>query len=104
MAIYRWTPSSGWLRAQAQGQHANYDNDSGDFYATPVGLWYIPVHPTYPSEPHKFKLMATKHPSCNMRINSSIGADNRVGGWQNNQFSVTEIDGDLAVNNTLSTF
>lgn len=104
MAIYRWTPSSGWLRAQAQGQHANYDNDSGDFYASPVGLWYIPVHPTYPSEPHKFKLMATKHPSCNMRINSSIGADNRVGGWQNNQFSVTEVDGDLAVNNTLTTF
>ena len=104
MAIYRWTPSSGWLRAQAQGQHANYDNDSGDFYATPVGLWYIPVHPTYPSEPHKFKIMATKHPDCNMRINSSIGADNRVGGWQNNQFSVTEVDGDLAVNNTLTTF
>ena len=26
LALYRYTPSSGWLRAQAQGQHANYDN------------------------------------------------------------------------------
>ena len=72
---------------------------------TPVGLWYIPVHPTYPNEPHIFKLMGTKHPKDNnIRVNSGIGADNRIGGWQNNQFSVTEIDGDLAVNNTLSTF
>ena len=105
LALYRYTPSSGWLRAQAQGQHANYDNDSGDFYATPVGLWYIPVHPSYPTETHIFKLMGTKHPSCNIRVNSGIGADNRIGGWINNQFSVTEVDCDnVAAINNLTTY
>ena len=100
-ACYRWTPSAGWLRAQAQGQHANYDNNCGDFYTTAACFWYIPVNASYASEPHHFKLMGTKHPDCGIRINCSIGADNRVGGWQNNMFMVQEIDGDniQAINN-----
>ena len=105
LALYRYTPSSGWLRAKAQGQHANYDNDSGDFYASPVGLWYIPVHPSYPTETHIFKLMGTKHPDCNIRVNCGIGADNLAGGWINNQFSVTEVDCDnVAAINNLTTY
>ena len=104
MAIYRWTPGGGWLRCQAQGEHADYDNDNGDFYSTCVGLWYIPVASGQPNQQHQFKLMATKHPSCEIRINCSIGADNRIGGWQNNMFSVTEIDGDQISNVNLTTY
>ena len=48
--------------------------------------------------------MATKHPSCEIRINCSIGADNRIGGWQNNMFSVTEIDGAQISNVNLTTY
>ena len=49
--------------------------------------------------------MGTKHPSCNIRVNSGIGADNRIGGWINNQFSVTEIDCDnVAAINNLTTY
>lgn len=104
MAIYRWTPGGGWVRCQAQGQHAEYENDNGDFYATACGLWYIPVASSQPNQQHQFKLMATKHPDCGIRIHCSIGADNRIGAWQNNMFSVTEIDGDQVSNVNLSTY
>jgi len=108
MAIYRNTPSAGWERCYAQGQHAAYDNDSGDYYTTTMGLWYVPVHPTYPNEPHTFELRGTRHPgggpSGNIRINCTIGADNRIGGWQNNMLSVHEIDGDMVVNTNITRF
>ena len=104
MALYRWTPSANWFRCNAQGQHADYDNDSGDFYSTPIGVWYIPVHPSYPTEQHQFKIMGTKHPGCNIRVHSTIGQDNRVGNWQNNMFSITEIDAENAVVVNLTTY
>lgn len=104
MSIWRNTPSAGWQEVQAQGQHATYDNNLGDFYQSPVGLWYIPVHPTYPTEPHSFKLSGNRHPGqspnpIRIRVNCTIGQDNRVGDWQNNMFSVTEIDGDSLIKN-----
>lgn len=108
-AIWRHTPSAGWTKMYSQGQNANYDNNAGDWYASPVGLWYVPAHPTYPSEPHSFKISGRRHPGqapnpIRIRVNSSIGYDNRIGGWQNNMFSVSEIDGDMVVNNTLTVF
>ena len=104
MACYRWTPSSGWLRAQAQGQHSEYDNNCSDFYASGNGLWYIPVHPSYPNEQHQFKFMGTRHPDDPIRIHCDIGQDNRICGWQNNMFSVTEIDTENTTNVNLTTY
>ena len=48
--------------------------------------------------------MGTKHPGCNIRVHSSIGQDNRVGNWQNNMFSITEIDAENAVVVNLTTY
>lgn len=91
-ALYRHTPSSGWNLIQAQGNHANYDNNLGDYYASAMFLCYAPVHQTYPTEVHTFRIYAQQHNSQNYRINSGVGYDNRVGGWINNMFEVMELD------------
>ena len=48
--------------------------------------------------------MSTAHPGTAIRIHCSIGADNRAGGWQNNMFSVTEIDTENTTNVNLTTY
>lgn len=94
-ALYRHTPSSGWTRILDAGWHANYDNNASDFYTTARTLYYAPVHTTYPSEVHSFRIYGRRHPDVAMRCNCSIGADLRQAGWVNNLFEVMEMDGDL---------
>lgn len=94
-AIYRHTPSAGWQRVLDQGWHSQYENNVGDFYTNATGLYYVPVHPSYPTENHMFRLYGRRHPDCALRVNCSIGADNRVGGWQNNLMEVYEMNGDV---------
>lgn len=95
-AIYRYTPSSGWNRVLDQGWHAQYENNANDFYTTVSGLYYIPVHPSYPTEEHQFRLYARRHPGTTIRWSCGIGADNRVGGWNNTLFEVAEVDATVA--------
>jgi len=92
--VYRYTPSSGWNMVLSQGEHASYENDIGDWYRSTNGIFWVPVHPSYPTEEHRFRFYWTKHSSANMRINSSIGNDFRRGNWQNNQFEIWEVNGD----------
>ena len=94
-AIYRWTPSSGWNRMFDQGWHAQYDNNLGDMYTTGTGLYFVSVHPTYPTEQHIFRLYGRRHPDVAFRVNSGIGADLRQAGWVNNLFEVYELDGSV---------
>lgn len=94
-AVYRHTPSAGWQRVLDQGWHAQYENNLGDFYTNNTGLYYVPVHPSYPTENHTFRLYGRRHPDCAWRVNASIGADNRVGGWQNNLMEVYEMNGNV---------
>jgi hypothetical protein len=102
--VWRWTPSSGYERALGQGEHASYDNNMSDWYRTTHGIFYVPVHQTYPTQEHRFKLMWRVHDSVSIRINSSIGNDNRAGNWQNNAFEVWEIDGDRINTGTLTRY
>lgn len=103
-ALYRYTPSSGWNRILDSGWHANYDNNAGDFYTSVRTLWYAPVHQSYPTEAHTFRIYGRRHPDVGMRCNSSIGADYRHDGWQNALFEIWELDGDLATTATLSRY
>ena len=48
--------------------------------------------------------MGTRHPDDPIRIHCDIGQDNRIGGWQNNMFSVTEIDTENTTNVNLTTY
>ena len=91
-ALYRWTPSSGWNRILDSGWHANYDNNAGDFYTSVRTLYYAPVHQSFPTEEHRFRIYGRRHPSVAMRCNSSIGADLRQQNWNNALFEVWEID------------
>ena len=93
--MYRHTPSAGWQELLSQGSHASYDNNMNDWYRTNNGIFWIPVHPSYPTEAHSFRLYWHKHNSGNQRINCSIGGDQRRNGWQNNCFEVWEINRDL---------
>lgn len=102
MALWRWTPSTGWNRILDQGWHAHYDNNCGDFYTSTHGIWYVPV--LNASEQHAFRLYCRRHPDVAMRINCSIGADLRRNGWNNNMFEIYEIDGDLINTGNLSRF
>ena len=95
-ALYRHTPSSGWDRILDSGWHANYDNNAGDFYTSVRTVWYAPVHQTYTTETHTFRIYCRRHPDVAMRINCSIGADYRHDGWQNALMEVWELDSDLA--------
>lgn len=92
--VYRYTPSSGWNMVLSQGEHASYENDIGDWYRATNGIFWVPVHESYPTEEHRFRFYWTKHSSANMRINSSIGNDFRRDNWQNNQFEIWEVNGD----------
>lgn len=95
-AIYRHTPTAGWVRVLDQGWHAQYESNAGDFYTTCTGLYYIPVHPLYPSEQHSFRLYGRRHPDVGIRWSSAIGADNRAGGWNNTLLEVAEVDSAVA--------
>ena len=103
-ALYRYTPSSGWERILDSGWHANYDNNAGDFYTTVRTLYYAPVHQSYPTQQHVFRIYGRRHPDVNMRCNCSIGADLRQAGWQNGMFEVWEVDGDIATTDNLSRY
>ena len=46
--VFRWTPSSGWGDMLSQGSHASYDNNYGDWYRQNQGIFWIPVHPSFP--------------------------------------------------------
>jgi hypothetical protein len=101
MALWRYTPSSGWNRILDQGWHSHYDNNCGDFYTSTHGIWYVPVNGL---QQHSFRLYCRRHPDVAMRINSSIGADLRRNGWNNNMFEIYEIDGDLINTGNLSRY
>jgi hypothetical protein len=103
-ALYRFTPSSGWERILDHGWHANYDNNNGDFYTSVRSLYYAPVHQTFPTQQHIFRIYGRRHPDCAMRCNSSIGADLRQAGFQNGMFEVMEMDGDIATSSTLTRY
>jgi hypothetical protein len=96
--VERWTPSSGWNEMLAQGSHTSYDNNYGDWYRQNQGIFWIPVHPSYPTEQHQFRLGYHKHNNGQMRFNASIGNDLRRNGWNNNQFEIWEVDGDRVYN------
>jgi hypothetical protein len=88
----RWTPSSGWTDILRQGEHSSYDNNYADWYRTNHVIFWAPVHQTYPTEQHQFRIGWHKHDSGAIRINSSIGNDLRRNGWNNNAFEVWEVD------------
>ena len=90
--VERWTPSSGWNQVLAQGSHASYDNNYGDWYRSNHGIFWIPVHQTYPTEQHQFRIGWHKHDNGAIRWNSSIGRDLRRNGWNNNMIEVWEVD------------
>lgn len=92
--VERWTPSSGWNEVLAQGSHASYDNNYGDWYRQNQGIFWIPTHPSYQNEQHQFRLGYHKHNNGQIRFNCSIGNDLRRNNWQNNTYEVWEIDGD----------
>lgn len=92
--VQRWTPSSGWQTVLAQGSHASYDNNFGDWYRQNQGIFWVPTHPSYQTQQHQFRLGYHKHNNGQMRFNASIGNDLRRNGWNNNQFEVWEVDGD----------
>jgi len=103
-ALYRNTPSAGWVRILDSGWHANYDNNDGDFYTSTRTTYYAPVHQTYPGEVHTFRIYARRHPDCAWRINCSIGADLRAAGWQNNLMECWELDSDQAQTTNLTRY
>ena len=90
--IWRYTSSSGWNKLLAQGSHSSYDNNMNDWYRTNNGIFWVQVHPSYPNEAHYFRLYWNKHASGSIRINSSIGGDQRRNGWMNNTFEIWEIN------------
>ena len=90
--IWRYTSSAGWQRLLAQGEHSSYDNNMNDWYRTNNGIFWVQVHPSYPNEAHYFRLYWNKHAGGTIRINSSIGGDQRRNGWMNNTFEIWEIN------------
>lgn len=94
MACYRYTPSSGWERVLDTGEHWSYDNNLSDWYRTNRVIWWVPVHQTYPTQEHQFRLHIRTHDSGNVRWNCDIGNWGSSGNWKNNIFEVWEVDGD----------
>jgi len=90
-AIYRWTPTSGWNRVMDQGHHATLENDTADLYWMCNVDYFVPVHPTYPGEQHKFRIY---HANWNgpARVHAGIGRQTRNGNWENNILEIWEID------------
>jgi hypothetical protein len=101
-ALYRNTPSTGWVRILDSGWHANYDNNNGDFYTTVRTLYYAPAINN--TEVHSFRIYGRRHPDVDMRCNSSIGADLRQQNWNNALFEVWEMDGDIATTPNLTRY
>jgi len=93
--VLRHTPSAGWQELMSQGEHASYDNNMSDWYRLNNAIFWIPVHPTYPTEEHSFRLYWHKHDSGNIRFNCSIGGWAGSGGSKNNCFEVWEVNRDL---------
>lgn len=93
--MFRHTPSAGWQELLSQGSHASYDNNMGDWYRINNSIFWIPVHPNYPTEEHSFRLYWHKHDSGAVRINSNIGGDQRRNGWNNNTYEIWEINRDV---------
>tara|TARA_S200000501_G_scaffold141900_1_gene134002 strand:- start:1753 stop:2361 length:609 start_codon:yes stop_codon:yes gene_type:complete len=93
--VYRYTATSGWVRLLAQGEHTTYDSNMSDWYRHHSGIFYIPVHPSYPTEAHSFRLYWQKHGSGQVRFNCDVGGDQRRGGCQNNTYEVWEINRDI---------
>ena len=90
--FYRWTPSAGWQELLAQGEHASYDNNMSDWYRMNNFIAYCQVHPSYPTQEHRFRLYWEKHSSGNIRINCDIGGDQRRNNHHNNTYEVWEMD------------
>jgi hypothetical protein len=90
-AIYRHTPSSGWVRVMDQGHHATLENDTGDLYWMDRVDYLVPVHPSFPTQAHSFRIY---HANWNgpARVHCSIGGDQRRNGWNNCILEVFEID------------
>lgn len=89
-ALYRWTPSSGWNRLADQGHHSAMENDVGDLYWMCRCDYLIPVHPSHPTEEHRFRIYHANW-SGPCRINCAIGGDLRRNGWNNNILEVWEM-------------
>jgi predicted RNA binding protein YcfA (HicA-like mRNA interferase family) len=92
--VERWTPSSGWQEVLSQGSHASYDNNYGDWYRQNQGIFWVPTHPSFQTQEHRFRLGFHKHDNGQIRFNASIGNDLRRNGWENNTFEVWEVNGD----------
>jgi hypothetical protein len=88
----RYTTSAGWQAIMGTGSHWDYNNNVSDYYRAPHMFCYVPVHPTYPTQGHQFRVVARLHDSGGTRWNASIGAQTRSGGWENGIFEVFEID------------
>jgi len=93
--FFRHTASAGWQELLSQGSHASYDNNMGDWYRLNNMTAYIPVHPSYPTEAHSFRVYWHKHDSGRIRLNCSVGGDLRRDGYNNNFFEVWEINRDV---------
>ena len=89
--VERWTPSSGWETKLAQGSHASYDNNYSDWYRQNQGIFWVPTHPSYQTQEHRFRIYHANW-SGPCRVNSGIGRQTRNGNWENNIFEVWEID------------
>jgi hypothetical protein len=90
-AIYRWTSSSGWVRVMDQGHHATLENNTGDLYWMCRVDYLVPVHPSFPTQEHRFRIYHTNW-NGPARINCSIGGELRRNGWNNNIFEIFELD------------
>ena len=90
-ALYRYTPSAGWGRVADQGHHATLEDNIPDLYWSDNYYNLCPVHPTYPTEEHRFRIYHANWVGPT-RVNCRIGNMTRQGGWENNFLEVFEID------------
>ena len=89
--IWRWTPSAGWGQVASQGQHATLESDVGDLYWMCNMYNITSTHPTYPTEPHRFRIYHANW-VAGTRINAGIGRQVRNGNWENGFLEVFEMD------------
>jgi hypothetical protein len=102
-AIYRFTPSSGWVRVMDQGHHATLENDVGDLYWMSRVDYLIPVHPSFPTQSHSFRIYHANWNS-NCRINCTVNDNLLRNGWNNNLFEVFELDTSVVNSGNLTRF
>lgn len=102
-AVFRYTPSAGWVRMTDQGHHANLENSAGDMYYMERCDYLVPVHPTYPTEEHRFRIYCRSW-NGSTRINPSIGRDLRGNGWQNNILEIYELDTSIVNSGNLTRY